>query len=117
LQCGERPVLVGAQLCGDRIFLGKNLPPHGDPPSGSERRGYNTFSGNANEMVIFLKSLVNDLYTRDISRKINSTFETMRAKGQITSGHPPYGYLRPCEDKHRLMVDMEASPVVRVIFK
>ncbi len=79
--------------------------------------GYDTLSGDADEMVISLKNLVNDLYAKDISRKINSTFETMRAKGQITSGHPPYGYLRSREDKHRLAVDPETAPVVRDIFR
>lgn len=79
--------------------------------------GYDTLSGDANEMVISLKNLVNDLYAKDISRKINSTFETMRAKGQITSGHPPYGYLRSSEDKHKLVIDPETAPVIRDVFK
>lgn len=79
--------------------------------------GYDTLSGDANEMIISLKNLVNDLYAKDISRKINSTFETMRSKGQITSGHPPYGYLRSGEDKHKLAIDSETAPVIRDIFK
>lgn len=79
--------------------------------------GYDTLSKDTNEMVVSLKNLVNDLYAKDISRKINSTFETMRAKGQITSGHPPYGYLRSKEDRHRLVVDQETAPVVRAIFQ
>ena len=79
--------------------------------------GYDTLSKDTNEMVVSLKNLVNDLYAKDISRKINSTFETMRAKGQMTSGHPPYGYLRSKEDRHRLVVDQETAPVVRAIFQ
>ena len=79
--------------------------------------GYDTLSGDADEMVVSLKNLVNDLYAKDISRKINSTFETMRAKGQITSGHPPYGYLRSKEDRHRLVIDQETAPVIRDIFQ
>lgn len=78
---------------------------------------YDTLSGDANEMVVSLKNLVNDLYAKDISRKIHSTFETMRAKGQITSGHPPYGYLRSKEDRHRLAIDQETAPAVRDIFR
>lgn len=79
--------------------------------------GYDTLSGDTDEMVVSLKNLVNDLYAKDISRKINSTFETMRAKGQITSGHPPYGYLRSREDRHRLVIDQETAPVIRDIFQ
>ncbi len=79
--------------------------------------GYDTLSGDADEMVVSLKNLVNDLYAKDISRKINSTFETMRVKGQITSGHPPYGYLQSREDRHRLVIDQETAPVIRNIFQ
>lgn len=79
--------------------------------------GYDTLSGDTDEMVVSLKNLVNDLYAKDISRKINSTFETMRAKGQMTSGHPPYGYLRSREDRHRLVIDPETAPAVRDIFQ
>ena len=78
---------------------------------------YDTLSGDANEMVVSLKNLVNDLYAKDISRKINSTFETMRAKGQITSGHPPYGYLRSEEDRHRLVIDQETASIIKDIFQ
>ncbi len=79
--------------------------------------GYDTLSGDTDEMVVSLKNLVNDLYAKDISRKINSTFETMRANGQMTSGHPPYGYLRSREDRHRLVMDPETTPAVRDIFQ
>lgn len=79
--------------------------------------GYDTLSGDVDGMVLSLKNLVNDLYAKDISRKIHAAFETMRAKGQITSGHPPYGYLRSEEDKHRLIIDPETVQVVRDIFQ
>lgn len=95
----------------EKIFpcLGVRLVAIGD--------GYDTLSGDTDEMAVSLKNLVNDLYAKDISRKINAVFETMRAKGQITGGHPPYGYLRSGEDKHRLVVDPETAPAVRDIFQ
>lgn len=106
---GRNYVETGYYL--EKIFpyLGVRLVAVGD--------GYDTLSGDADEMVVSLKNLVNDLYAKDISRKINSTFETMRTKGQITGGHPPYGYLRAREDRHRLEVDPETAPAVRDIFR
>lgn len=88
-----------------------------DYAAGVVNDGYDTLSGDADGMVVSLKNHVNDLYAKDISRKINSTFETMRAKGQITSGNPPYGYLRSGADRHKLVMDPETAPAVRDIFR
>ena len=79
---------------------------------------YDSLSDNGkNEMLISLKNLMNDLYAKDISKKINSTFEEMRKNGQFTSGLPPFGYQISSEDKHKLEIDPEMAPVVREIFQ
>lgn len=72
---------------------------------------------NGNELVISLKNLVNDLYAKDISQKINAALETKQRKGEFIGAFPPYGYLKSPEDKHRLIPDPEAAPVVREIFR
>lgn len=78
---------------------------------------YDTLDGNGDDMVLSLKNLVNDLYAKDISKKVNSTFETMRKNGELTSGQPPYGYQRAPENKRKLVIDPETAPVVRDIFQ
>lgn len=72
---------------------------------------------NGNELVISLKNLVNDLYAKDISQKVNTALETKQRKGEFIGAFPPYGYLKSPEDKHRLIPDPEAAPVVREIFQ
>ena len=63
-----------------------------------------------------LKNMVNELYAKDISRKICSTMRTLQEQGKFIGSQPPYGYLRNPEDKYSLIVDSETAPVVRKIF-
>ena len=72
---------------------------------------------DGNELVISLKNLVNDLYAKDISQKINTALETKQRKGEFIGAFPPYGYLKSPEDKHKLVPDPDAAPVVREIFQ
>ena len=79
--------------------------------------GYDTSKDGNDEMLLSLKNLVNDLYAKDISQKINSTFAIMRKNGELTSGLPPFGYQRSAENKRRLAIDPETAPIVREIFQ
>ena len=63
-----------------------------------------------------LKNLINDEYCRDISKKISSTFKTMRKNGLYTSGTPPYGYKVDPENKHHLVIDEKTAPNVKLIY-
>ena len=68
-------------------------------------------------MSLDLKSLMNDLYSRDLSRKIHATFAAARRNGPIILGNIPYGYMRdPCET-HHLVPDPATAPFVREIFR
>ena len=80
--------------------------------------GYDSLrGGEGDEMVLSLKNLVNDLYAKDISKKIISSFDTKRKKGEFIGTYPPYGYMKSPEDKHKLIADPETAPVVRGIFQ
>ncbi len=68
-------------------------------------------------MVASIKNLVNDVYSRDISRKIISAFRTKQRNGEFIGLAAPYGYLKSKENKNRLVVDEGAAPVVRRIFR
>lgn len=79
--------------------------------------GYDTLKDGNDEMILSLKNLVNDLYAKDISQKINSTFATMRKNGELTSGLPPFGYQRSPDNRRKLAIDPETAPIVREIFQ
>ena len=62
------------------------------------------------------KNVINELYARDISRKIRSAIQTRMQAGDFVGAHPPYGYRRDPENRHRLQPDPETAPVVRRMF-
>ena len=79
--------------------------------------GYDSIKDkDGNDLVVSLKNLVNDLYAKDISQKINTAFKTLRKNGEFLGSVPPYGYLRSPEDKHRLVPDPETAPIVWEMF-
>ena len=76
--------------------------------------GFDSSSGD-NEIMGF-KSVINEFYARDISKKIRSSFKTMALKGKFTGSVPPYGYSLDPDDKHRFVVNPETAPIVKEIF-
>lgn len=64
-----------------------------------------------------LKNMANEMYAKDISRKICSTMKTLQEQGKFIGSHPPYGYMRDPKDKYRLIADPETAPVVKEIFQ
>lgn len=80
--------------------------------------GFDTVNGDGAEaMVVSFKNLVNDVYAKDISRKIISAFRTKQRNGEYIGLVAPYGYLKSKENKNKFVVDEQTAPVVRMIFK
>jgi DNA invertase Pin-like site-specific DNA recombinase len=61
--------------------------------------------------------MANEMYAKDISKKIRSTMKSLQAQGKFIGSQPPYGYMRNPEDKYALLVDPETAPVVREMFQ
>lgn len=70
------------------------------------------------EIVIPFSNIVNDMYAKDVSRKIRSSIETLMKSGEFLppSGSIPYGYLRD-EKNNTYIIDEETAPIVQEIFK
>lgn len=67
-------------------------------------------------LVVPIKNLVNEMYARDISRKITSTMRMKEKKGEIWYGIAPYGYLKDAEAPFHLRLDEDTAPYVRLMF-
>lgn len=63
------------------------------------------------------KTLLYDLYSRDLSRKVRSAKRQRAERGDFLSPFAPYGYVKDPNDKHRLIIDPDAAKVVRHIFQ
>ena len=73
-------------------------------------------SGDADQIVIPFKNLINDAYCRDISIKIRSQLDVKRKNGKFIGSFAAYGYLKDPNDKNHLIIDEAAAEIVRTIF-
>lgn len=67
-------------------------------------------------LQLAVRNLINQLYSKDISRKIKSTVDMKKLNGEYAYGAVPYGYKKG-ERKNTIVVDEEAAAVVRQIFQ
>lgn len=63
------------------------------------------------------KTLLNDYYSRDLSRKVRSAKRLRAERGYFLSPFAPYGFVKDPENKNRLLIDPDAAEVVRQIFQ
>ena len=68
-----------------------------------------------NEIAPF-KNVMNEMYARDISRKVRSAHRIRGNMGEPLS-QPPYGYMKSPENKKKWIIDPEAAEVVRDIYR
>ena len=62
------------------------------------------------------KNILNDMYSRDISKKVLAGWMTRSRQGKFIGGTPPYGLMRDPKDNGHLIKDPEKAPVIRMIF-
>lgn len=74
--------------------------------------GYDS-NKSGEELLVPLKNMVNEMYSKDLSKKVKTAFETMRKNGEYPSGSVPYGYQRV--NRH-LLPDGEVKDNVKEIF-
>ena len=72
-------------------------------------KGDNDFMG--------FRNMINELYAKDISKKIRSARKTLAKQGKFTAPFAPYGYKKDPENKHRLLVDENTAPIVKRMFQ
>lgn len=81
--------------------------------------GYDSLTAGDAEgaLMIPLKNMINDVYAKDISRKIITSFRARQEKGEYLPAFPPYGYVKSKTKAYRYEVDEEVAPYVRMIFE
>lgn len=73
-------------------------------------------SNNA-QLTASLSNIINDLYAKDISRKVFSALQTKMEKGEYIGDWEKYGYLKDPDNKNKLIVNPETAPVVQQIYQ
>lgn len=68
-----------------------------------------------NDMIQF-KTLINDWYSKDISRKVRSGVWARKEKGLYLASKAPYGYEKSKTNKNKLVINPEQARIVKLIF-
>ena len=66
--------------------------------------------------IVPIKNLINEIYSRDISKKSSSALAIKQQRGEFIGSWAPYGYQKSEADRHKLEINEETAPVVRDIF-
>jgi DNA invertase Pin-like site-specific DNA recombinase len=81
--------------------------------------GYDSLTSDDAEgaLMVPLKNMINDVYAKDISRKIITSFRARQEKGEFLPAFAPYGYVKSKTVAYRYEVDPETAPYVRMIYE
>jgi len=63
-----------------------------------------------------LKNLFNDMYAKDISKKVRSSLIVKKYNGEFVGKLAPYGYIKEPKDKHKFLIDKNVSHIIKKIF-
>ena len=72
---------------------------------------------SVNGLLVPFKNIMNDEYVRDLSIKVKTAQKSYMRQGLFIGAFACYGYEKSKEDRHKLVVDAEASQVVKTIYK
>lgn len=79
--------------------------------------GIDTFLDSSSNDIAPFKAVINDMYSRDNSKKIRTALRTMQLKGKWVGGCTPFGYMVDPKDKNHLVPCPEEALIVKNIFK
>ena len=69
-------------------------------------------SANGDDDFLLFRDVMNEMYAKDISKKIRSTFKQKGKSGKHVASACPYGYLKDENDSNHWIVDEEAGEAV-----
>lgn len=74
------------------------------------------YSAQAGTLDIAFINLINDYYSKDVSKKVTSAKQSKMRRGDYTSSTALFGYRKMADNKNRLEIDPVAAKYVRMVF-
>ena len=78
--------------------------------------GIDTYLDSTNNDITPFKAIMNDMYAKDISKKIRSVYREKQRQGEYLCSVAAYGYKKHPNIKNKLVVDRKVQSVVEKIF-
>ena len=76
-----------------------------------------TLKDNSDDLIVSVKSIINDAYCRDISVKTRSSLNAKRDSGEFVGACPIYGFKKAEDNHNQLVIDEYPASIVRDIFR
>lgn len=76
---------------------------------------FDSMTSDPGALSIILKNILNDYYSRDLSRRFSDSYDLRKTKGVFRKGQP-YGYIYDPDRPKHLTFDPELSYYVRILF-
>ena len=80
--------------------------------------GYDSANRQSDQVMDItpFKNILNDMYSRDISRKVAAGKMVLSRQGKFVGGQPPMGLKQDPDSPGHLIIDPETAPVIRHIY-
>ena len=78
--------------------------------------GIDTYLDSTNNDITPFKAIMNDMYAKDISKKIRSVYKEKQKQGEYLCSTTAYGYKKHPSIRNKLVVDRKVKSVVEKIF-
>lgn len=106
---------LGRDYIGTGEYVEKYFPLH-NIRYVSVLDGIDTFLNTSNNDIAPFKAVINDMYSRDNSKKIRTALESLQKEGKWVGGCTPLGYKPDPDDKNHLVVNENEAYIIRKIF-
>lgn len=106
---------LGRDYIGTGELVEKYFPSHGVRYI-AVTDNIDTYLDNSNNDIAPFKAIMNDMYAKDISKKIKSSLKAKQKEGKWVGGRTPFGYIQAPDNKNHLVIFEEQAVVVRRIF-
>ena len=77
--------------------------------------GVDTYLDTSNNDVTPFKAIINDMYAKDISKKIKGVLKEKELKGEYLGSYPPFGYKKCITQKNKLEIDTHVAYIIKKI--
>ncbi len=75
-----------------------------------------SYDSNVGDSMLGIRLSVNDLYLRDVSKKVKTSLRAKQNRGDYIGSFALYGYKKDPADKHHLIVDEDVKENITLIY-
>lgn len=75
-----------------------------------------SYDSNIGDSMLGIRLSVNDLYLRDVSKKVKTSLRAKQNRGDYIGSFPLYGYKKNPTDRHKLIVDEDVKDNIILIY-